>query len=164
MSKNTKSTKSAPKASSKKQPVKATTVVNDKAERLAVIAQKAEVARALELQAKGAVLASPEPAISQGAKDEIAALVSGAIATHALVKAPSAPMVHKSSIESPSKTVWAIADMMFASNPSTRRCDVIKECLRVGIATYTARTQYQRWYTARKASSVPAVVAKVITK
>lgn len=52
---------------------------------------------------------------------------------------------HKSDIERPTKTVWHIADEMSAANPQVRRKDVIAECVRRGIAFYTARTQYQQW-------------------
>lgn len=54
-------------------------------------------------------------------------------------------IVRKSSIERPTKKVWDIAEAMFAANPDTRRKDVIAECVRQGIAFYTARTQYQVW-------------------
>ncbi|HEX4882141.1 MAG TPA: hypothetical protein VFV18_07340 [Porticoccaceae bacterium] len=45
----------------------------------------------------------------------------------------------------PTKTVWHIADEMSAANPQVRRKDVIAECVRRGIAFFTARTQYQKW-------------------
>lgn len=50
-----------------------------------------------------------------------------------------------STIERPTKTVWHIADEMSAANPQVRRKDVIAECVRQGVAFYTARTQYQQW-------------------
>lgn len=56
----------------------------------------------------------------------------------------------KSDIERPTKAVWHIADEMFAANPQVRRKDVIAECVRRGIAFYTARTQYQQWLAAKK--------------
>lgn len=52
---------------------------------------------------------------------------------------------HKSDIERPTKTVWHIAEEMSAANPQVRRKDVIAECVKRGIAFYTARTQYQQW-------------------
>lgn len=57
---------------------------------------------------------------------------------------------HRSEIPRPTKTVWHIADQMHAENPNVRRKDVIAECVRRGIAYYTARTQYQQWLAARK--------------
>ena len=59
----------------------------------------------------------------------------------------------KSDIARPTKAVWHIADEMFAANPQTRRKDVIAECVRRGIAFYTARTQYQLWLAAKKGST-----------
>lgn len=69
------------------------------------------------------------------------------------VKAEKAPKAsgksievkNHSTIERPTKTVWHIADEMFAANPQVRRKDVIAECVNRGIAFYTARTQYQQW-------------------
>jgi uncharacterized protein (DUF779 family) len=46
-----------------------------------------------------------------------------------------------STVESPVKRVWAIADSM----PDAKRKDVIAACVEQGIAFYTARTQYQKW-------------------
>lgn len=57
---------------------------------------------------------------------------------------------HRSEIPRPTKTVWHIADQMHAKNPNARRKDVIAECVRRGIAYYTARTQYQQWLAAKK--------------
>jgi hypothetical protein len=41
----------------------------------------------------------------------------------------------------PTKAVWAIADEMKAANPAVTRKQVVDECVRRGIALYTARTQ-----------------------
>lgn len=51
----------------------------------------------------------------------------------------------KSQIESPTKTVWHIADELTAANPSITRKSIIEECVKRGIAYYTARTQVQLW-------------------
>lgn len=59
----------------------------------------------------------------------------------------------KSDIAHPTKAVWHIADEMFAANPQVRRKDVIAECVRRGIAFYTARTQYQQWLAAKKGTA-----------
>lgn len=56
-------------------------------------------------------------------------------------------ITHRSTIASPVRIVWELAD----ANPGMRRCDVIRLAEAAGIATYTARTQYQRWFTFRKA-------------
>lgn len=67
-------------------------------------------------------------------------------AIEAPAKGKAKPEVkHKSDIARPTKAVWHIADEMFAANPQVRRKDVIAECVRRGIAFYTARTQYQQW-------------------
>jgi len=60
--------------------------------------------------------------------------------------------LRKSTIESPSKRVWEIAEQMKAANPNVRRKDVIAACVEQGIAYYTARTQYQLWFKASRAS------------
>ena len=51
------------------------------------------------------------------------------------------PMLRESTAQSPTKLVWHIADEM----KGARRKDVIAECVKRGIAFYTARTQYQLW-------------------
>ncbi|HBP5740821.1 hypothetical protein [Pseudomonas aeruginosa] len=56
----------------------------------------------------------------------------------------SAPVVktrNASTVASPVKRVWAIADSM----PEAKRKDVIAACVEEGIAFFTARTQYQKW-------------------
>lgn len=44
----------------------------------------------------------------------------------------------------------AKAHAIFDANPEMRRKDAIAAAVEAGIAFYTARTQYQRWFTARK--------------
>ena len=70
-----------------------------------------------------------------------------AIAEEAPKAAPKRKIeiTNHSTIERPTKTVWHIADEMVAANPQVRRKDVIAECVKRGIAFYTARTQYQQW-------------------
>lgn len=51
-----------------------------------------------------------------------------------------------SEIESPCVKVWAIAEAM----QGERRKDIIAACVDHGVAYYTARTQYQHWFTAKK--------------
>lgn len=65
----------------------------------------------------------------------------------------------KSEISSPVKTVWHIADAMKANNAQVRRKDVVAACVAQGIATLTAKTQYQLWFAAHKADAKPAPVA-----
>lgn len=65
----------------------------------------------------------------------------------------------KSTIIDPSKSVWHIADEMFKKNPATSRKDVVAACVASGIAFFTARTQYQQWFTARRESAQHAAEA-----
>lgn len=55
--------------------------------------------------------------------------------------APVVKARNASTVESPVKRVWAIADSM----PEAKRKDVIAACVKEGIAFFTARTQYQKW-------------------
>lgn len=71
----------------------------------------------------------------------------------AIKKARKGVVTNRSTVERPTKAVWHIADEMFAANPQVRRKDVIAECVRRGIAFYTARTQYQQWLTAKKGTT-----------
>lgn len=64
---------------------------------------------------------------------------------------PAIPVVHSSNVDSPCKRVWEMA----ASMPDSSRKDVIAACVEQGIATATARTQYQRWYRAGKPDTYP---------
>jgi hypothetical protein len=56
----------------------------------------------------------------------------------------------KSDIKNPCKIVWDIAEKMLANG--AKRKDIIAECENQGIAFYTARTQYQKYTSAMKAS------------
>jgi hypothetical protein len=56
------------------------------------------------------------------------------------------PRVLKSTTEGPTKRVWAIADTM----KGAKRKDVVQACVEAGIATGTARTQYQKWLAASR--------------
>lgn len=53
-----------------------------------------------------------------------------------------------SSVKSPVKRVWDIADSM----PKASRKDVVAECIRQGVGAGTARTQYQAWFKASQES------------
>ncbi|MEV2063535.1 hypothetical protein ABZQ88_10320 [Pseudomonas aeruginosa] len=55
--------------------------------------------------------------------------------------APVVKARNASTVESPVKRVWVIADSM----PEVKRKDVIAACVAEGIAFFTARTQYQKW-------------------
>jgi hypothetical protein len=59
-----------------------------------------------------------------------------------------------SSVAKPTKFVWHVADRMMAEaeaagEPAPSRKQVQDECIRLGVASGTARTQYQAWKTAR---------------
>lgn len=71
------------------------------------------------------------------------------------------PWIRASSIEKPTKMVWVIADAMVADRvakglPAPSRKEVQEECVRQGIASGTARTQYQHWFkTNHEAATAP---------
>lgn len=54
----------------------------------------------------------------------------------------------ESTCESPVKTVWRIADEM--TKQGKKRGEIIDACVAAGVAYYTARTQYQHFYTVNK--------------
>lgn len=59
-------------------------------------------------------------------------------------------VTHVSTVDRPCKLVYQIADEMLESHPGAKRKDVLAECVKQGIAYYTARTQYQQWLQVRK--------------
>ena len=73
----------------------------------------------------------------------------------AIVKAADLPdpsLRGESEIDNPVAHVWEKADQMFteareAGEPDPRRKDVVEACKADGVTHYTARTQYQAWYT-----------------
>jgi hypothetical protein len=70
---------------------------------------------------------------------------------------PKTERLHKSEIPNPTKTVWHVADAMFAANPNVTRKQVMDECVKkYRIAFWTARTQYQQWLTAKRESDANA--------
>ena len=58
------------------------------------------------------------------------------------VKKSTESLPRESAVDNPVKMVWEIADRMWGQ----RRKDIIAECVRLGIAYNTARTQYQAFY------------------
>jgi len=68
---------------------------------------------------------------------------------------PKAPtrkieVTNESTAERPCKLVWHIVDEMKAANPEVKRKEVLAECVKRGVAFYTARTQYQQWLGVQK--------------
>lgn len=64
---------------------------------------------------------------------------------------PDPALRGESTIEAPVATVWTLADVMHSTaseEEPARRKDVVAACQEAGVAYYTARTQYQAWYTA----------------
>lgn len=141
--------------------------VKDKGERLALIEKKVQEKKAAEAKAseKKAQTAkvNAETSARIAASIKASGVLDGAVAEAAISaasptvvpKAPS-PVVNKSTVAFPSKLVWEVADKAIALNPEARRVDIVKACIAMGIATHTARTQYQHWYTARKATQTAA--------
>lgn len=66
----------------------------------------------------------------------------------------------KSSIQGPTKLVWNIANQMMNENPATTRKQILEKCQELGIAFYTARTQYQAWKKAKEAKPVEQLEQK----
>lgn len=76
--------------------------------------------------------------------------------------------IHASSCESPVKRVWAIADAMNAQaraegKPAPSRKEVQDECVRKGVASGTARTQYQAWKKANDNDAANAANAAALS-
>lgn len=71
-----------------------------------------------------------------------------------------------SKISSPVAMVYAIADAMVAVNPAVQRKEILDACVNNGIATLTARTQYQLWKKARTSApgDAAAHVARQVAK
>ena len=65
-------------------------------------------------------------------------------------EAPVVKVRNASTVESPTRRVWAIADELHAANPDVRRKDIMAACETAGIAFFTARTQIQKWMKAKK--------------
>lgn len=71
--------------------------------------------------------------------------------------------LRRSQIEGPTKEVWNIAEEMRKVYPNCRRKDIIAECVKRGIALYTARTQFQQWTKIMKESAANAAKANTQT-
>jgi hypothetical protein len=67
--------------------------------------------------------------------------------SHAVLVA-AGQIAHKSTTKNPCQTVWEICEQ----NRDKKRKEVLDACLAAGVAYYTARTQYQAWKAAGKAS------------
>lgn len=69
---------------------------------------------------------------------------------------PQEKVVHESTVKNPTKLVWNIADQMLnrarETNCKTTRRIIMDECIKQGVATYTARTQFQQWLVANRNS------------
>jgi hypothetical protein len=85
---------------------------------------------------------------------DISAVVAKHLADSAAATVGSTKVkVCKSSVPHPVKLVHIIASELHDENPEVQRKDVIAECEKQGIATHTARTQYQIWHQAMKADA-----------
>lgn len=65
-------------------------------------------------------------------------------------KEPTRHYVNKSTVDG----AVAKCHELFSANPDLRRKDAIQLAVDAGIAFYTARTQYQKWFKAQKATRV----------
>ena len=106
-------------------------------------------------EALDAILATPEAAATIAGSLEPA--VAEEIVRRLTKAATFSPRVRLSTAESPVKLVWRIASEMKAANPTVSRGEVVKACEAAGVATATAKTQYQHWKKAGEAKPfVPA--------
>lgn len=64
--------------------------------------------------------------------------------------------VSRSTVQNPVKLVHKISAEMHAADPNVSRKAVIAACEQVGIATHTAKTQYQVWRTAARNDAAAA--------
>ena len=76
--------------------------------------------------------------------------------------------IHASTCESPVKRVWAIADAMVKQardegKAAPSRKDIQDECVRQGVASGTARTQYQAWKKANDNDAANAANAAALS-
>lgn len=85
-------------------------------------------------------------------------------------KLPSGKLyIRLSSIAKPTKKVWDIADQMIANAaalglPRPSRAEIQDRCVDMGIATGTARTQYQAWKKANDATLANMEAAAAASK
>jgi hypothetical protein len=94
--------------------------------------------------------------------------INAVIAKHLAVSAPTSAgsdkvPVSRSSVVRPVKLVHCIASEMYEQNPELKRKDVIAACEAAGIATHTARTQYQIWAQAMRNDHAPKPVVPAPT-
>ena len=64
---------------------------------------------------------------------------------------PNPALRGKSKVDSPVAKVWSLSDVMVAGakeGERAKRSEVVAEAQKQGIAYYTARTQYQAWFSA----------------
>ena len=122
-----------------KKPTKPVTSNRNTAERK----EEAKLAKAAKEAAKEAAKAEKAAAL-KAAADQIPSLPE-----KAKVIKTEADILRTSTAVKPTKLVWLIA----SKNPNASRKDVITLCEQMGIATNTAKTQYQAWFAANKAQA-----------
>lgn len=90
------------------------------------------------------------PKVGNGAPGQPAAAGTGDRVPARAARSAStgtAPILNRSTAESPTKRVWAIADAM----PGATRAEVVAKCVAEGINRNTAGTQYHHWSKAKQA-------------
>lgn len=107
--------------------------------------------------------------ISEHAEGEMFNLLEQAVTAYFDRKPVAKPMVRQSSAIKPTKLVWEIADRMLAEaqaagKPAPSRKEVQDACIAAGVATGTARTQYQAWTAARKNTQANAEAARAASE
>lgn len=120
----------------------------------------------MNVPSKESVVVSAEPTPASSA---LAAAVQAALDAHkqALSVPPPARSgkanVSRSTVENPVKLVHSIAASMHAADPNVTRKSIIAACEQVGIATHTAKTQYQIWRTAARNDAAAAARSQTVS-
>ncbi len=104
-----------------------------------------------------AEVATAEPEAPESAIDPVGQAEAGQPAPASDDEATATPATdskprNKSTVASPVRQVWAIADSL----PGAKRKDIVAACVEQGIAFFTARTQYQKWNQGKVCKSQPS--------
>lgn len=133
----------------------------------------ANIGEAIVLAIETAVLEAhaleqpPKPQVINvvGAAIDINAVLAKHLESTANNTGSTKVLLSRSSVVRPVKLVHIIASEMYAKNPDVQRKEVIAACESMGIATHTARTQYQIWHQAMRSDlAVKAAQAAVSPK
>lgn len=122
-----------------------------------VVATAKSRAAARAAKTEGAVIVKTAEVELEIIGEEVAPVAKTKKVRTPRVRAPKIPIFHQSEIESPCAVVWSVAQ----SNPGLKRNEVIAKCVSMGVAFYTARTQYQLWMKSKQADAAAALALNV---